>query len=53
MAALWLGVGGGIAAQILGNDSGNEVPLGTAVVTAAVPTAPVFACSAWLAARSR
>ena len=53
MAALWLGMGGGIATQALGNDSGSGVPLGTAVIAAAVLTAPLFACSVWLAARGR
>jgi hypothetical protein len=53
VAALWLGMGGGIAAQALGNDTGNGVPLGTAVIAAAVLTAPLFACSVWLAARGR
>lgn len=53
MAALWLGMGGGIATQALGNDTGSGVPLGTAVIAAAVLTAPLFACSMWLAARGR
>ncbi|WP_368809557.1 hypothetical protein [Kocuria sabuli] len=51
--ALWLGMGGGIAARILGDDRGSGVPLGTAVIAAAVLTAPWFACSVWLAARGR
>jgi hypothetical protein len=53
MAALWLGMGGGIATQALDNDSVSGVPLGTAVIAAAVLTAPLLACSVWLAARSR
>ena len=53
MAALWLGMGGGIATQILGDGTGSGVPLGTAVIAAAVLTDPWFACSVQLAARGR
>lgn len=51
VCALWLGIGGSIATQIFGD--GGGMPMGTAVLAAAVLTVPLLACSVWLAVRSR
>ncbi|MFD1846468.1 hypothetical protein [Arthrobacter flavus] len=55
LAALWLGVGGGVSNQILGPAGSNEaeVSLGVAALAAIVLVLPLSACSVWLAARGR
>ncbi|KRF09317.1 hypothetical protein ASH00_06740 [Arthrobacter sp. Soil782] len=50
-SALWLGVGGGVALQVLGK--GDPMPLALSIVAAAALTAPLFVCSVWLAVRGR
>lgn len=55
ISALWLGVGGGIAYQILspvGSETGGA-PLSTAVLASIVLALPLLSCSLWLAVRGR
>lgn len=52
-AALWTGVGTGIAGQVLGVAEGHEVSMGVALLASSVLTAPLFGCAVWLAVRGR